>query len=70
MRTGPQRRQIHELHRRILWELAREILGEGSRLRQITGEGERERRGIVHFATALPSSSALVALCLAAAAFP
>ena len=40
------------MHRRILRELAREILGEGSRLRQITGEGECERRGIVHFATA------------------
>ena len=49
---GPKRRQIHELNRRILRELAREILGEGSRLRQITCEGERERRGIVHFAAA------------------
>ena len=40
------------MHRRILRELAREILGESSRLREITCEGECERRGIVHFATA------------------
>jgi hypothetical protein len=35
---GPKRRQIHELHRRILLELAGEIFGEGSRLRQIARE--------------------------------
>jgi hypothetical protein len=57
------------LHGRILWELARENLGEGSGLRQITSEGECERRGIVHFDRRF-GSSALAALCLAAAAFP
>ena len=38
------------MNERVLRELAREILGEGARLRQITGEGQRERRGIVHVA--------------------
>ena len=70
MSTRPERRQIHELYRRILRELAREPLGEGSRLRQITCEGECECRGIVTSRPSLPSSSALVALCLAAVAFP
>ena len=49
-RQGPKRRQIHGLNKRAFRELAREILGEASRLRQVTGEGQRERRGIVHVA--------------------
>ena len=36
---GSKRRQVKESNRRILRELAREILGEGSRSRQITCEG-------------------------------
>src|SRR5262245_11167880 len=45
---GPKRRQVHELNERILGELAREILGEGARLREITCESQRKGRGIIH----------------------
>src|SRR6185503_13398940 len=45
---SPKRRQIHELDRRILGKLTRQILREGSRSRKITCDRQRERRGIVH----------------------
>ena len=45
---GPQRRQIHELHRRVLRKVAGETVGQRARSRHITGHGERERGGIVH----------------------
>jgi hypothetical protein len=39
------------LNRRILRALAGQIVGKGSRSRQITREGQRERRRIVDVAT-------------------